>query len=142
MKKSPTNIDRHVGARLRMRRMLIGMSQEKLAEGLGLTFQQVQKYEKGTNRIGASRLQQIASILGVMPAFFFEDLPETESSGLAFAEDGSPSLLEFLSSSEGLALTKSFVRIKDPKIRRKVIDLVSTLADSGDDREDALPPQS
>jgi transcriptional regulator with XRE-family HTH domain len=137
LKKSPNNIDKHVGTRLRVRRMSIGMSQEKLGEALGLTFQQVQKYEKGTNRIGASRLQQIASILGVAPAFFFEDMPAAEPPGspqLGFAEDDSGSLLTFLSSAEGLQLTRAFVRIKDPKVRRKVIDLVATLGG-----EESLP---
>ncbi len=109
------------------------MSQEKLAEAIGLTFQQVQKYEKGTNRIGASRLQQIASILGVAPAFFFENMPDAQPPGhpqLGFAEDDSGSLLEFLSTAEGLLLTKGFVRIKDVKVRRKVIELVSVLAEA------------
>lgn len=131
MKKSPNNIDRHVGARLRMRRMLIGMSQEKLGDAIGLTFQQVQKYEKGTNRIGASRLQQIGQILGVAPAFFFEDMPEAVPAGQrGLAEDDSSNLLSFLSSAEGLLLTKAFIRIRDSKVRRKVIDLVSAFADT------------
>ena len=143
MKKSATEIDRHVGSRLRMRRMLIGMSQEKLGDALDLTFQQVQKYEKGTNRIGASRLQQIAEVLGVAPAFFFEDMPNAADPLITgFAEDRSSFLLKFLSSSEGLLLTKAFVRIKDPKVRRKIIDLTITLAEpeTADD-DDALPEQ-
>src|SRR6202795_1485752 len=74
-KKAPNPIDKHVGSRVRMRRMMLGMSQEKLGDALGLTFQQVQKYEKGTNRIGASRLQQISQILQVPVAFFFEGAP-------------------------------------------------------------------
>ncbi len=144
MKKSPNNIDKHVGARLRMRRMLLKMSQEKVGEALGLTFQQVQKYEKGTNRIGASRLQQIGQIIGVPPSFFFEDMPEAEpytaTAASGFAEDTSPSLLQFLSSSEGLLLTKAFVRIRDAKVRRKVIDLVTAFADATgeDDTSTAL----
>ena len=76
-KKAPNPIDKHVGARVRMRRMMLSMSQEKLGDALGLTFQQVQKYEKGTNRIGASRLQQIANILQVPVSFFFEGAPNT-----------------------------------------------------------------
>lgn len=134
MKKSPNNIDKHVGARLRMRRMLLKMSQEKLGDALGLTFQQVQKYEKGTNRIGASRLQQIGQIIGVAPSYFFEDMPEADTPGTSlaagFAEDNSSSLLQFLSSTEGFMLTKAFVRIRDPKVRRKVIDLVTAFADT------------
>jgi transcriptional regulator with XRE-family HTH domain len=74
-KKSPNPIDKHVGSRVRMRRMMISMSQEKLGEKLGITFQQIQKYEKGTNRIGASRLQQISQILQVPVSFFFEGAP-------------------------------------------------------------------
>ncbi len=132
MKKSPNNIDKHVGARLRIRRMSIGMSQERLGEALGLTFQQVQKYEKGTNRIGASRLQQIGQIIGVPPAFFFEDMPVAIPAGsaqLSLAEDDSGSLMDFLSSAEGLMMTKAFVRIKSSRVRRKIIDLVATLAE-------------
>src|ERR671914_1569018 len=82
-KKAPNPIDRHVGSRVRMRRMIVGMSQEKLGESLGLTFQQVQKYEKGTNRIGASRLQQISKVLGVPIEFFFEGAPNVGSLGAA-----------------------------------------------------------
>src|SRR6202161_905281 len=106
-KKVPNPTDKHVGSRVRMRRMLAGMSQEKLGDALGLTFQQVQKYEKGTNRIGASRLQQIAGILRVSPAFFFEDL-ESDSSGevSGLQEDGSAFVVDFLSTSEGLMLNK------------------------------------
>ena len=131
MKKSPNPIDKHVGSRVRMRRVLIGMSQEKLGGALGLTFQQVQKYEKGTNRIGASRLQQIAGILSVPPAFFFEDMPATEGMGssTSFADDGSGFVVDFLSTSEGLLLNKAFVRIKEARVRRKIIDLVTALAE-------------
>ena len=131
MKKSPNPIDKHVGSRVRMRRVLIGMSQERLGGALGLTFQQVQKYEKGTNRIGASRLQQIAGVLSVPPAFFFEDMPNTEgASETGFAEEGADSVVDFLSTVEGLALNKAFVRIKDARIRKKIVDLVTALADS------------
>ena len=130
MKKNPNPIDKHVGSRVRMRRVLIGMSQEKLGGALGLTFQQVQKYEKGTNRIGASRLQQIAGILNVPPAFFFEDMPAIEGVGAnaSFAEDSSGFVVDFLSTSEGLLLNKAFVKIKEPRVRKKIIDLVAALA--------------
>ena len=116
-----------------MRRVLIGMSQERLGSALGLTFQQVQKYEKGTNRIGASRLQQIAGVLNVAAAYFFEDMPAGEggTAEMGFAEESTGSVVEFLSSAEGLALNKAFVRIKEPRIRRKVVDLVTALADNG-----------
>ncbi|WP_413991909.1 helix-turn-helix domain-containing protein [Labrys okinawensis] len=130
IKKAPNPIDQHVGSRVRIRRVLTGMSQEKLGEALGLTFQQVQKYEKGTNRIGASRLQHIASILGVTISFFFEGLPSESSAVRAQAMDESDTshVIEFLSTTEGLQLNKAFARIKDPKVRRRVVDLVSTLS--------------
>jgi transcriptional regulator with XRE-family HTH domain len=110
-KKSPNPTDKHVGSRVRMRRMMLGMSQQKVGDALDLTFQQVQKYEKGANRIGASRLQHIASILQVPVAFFFEGLPEHKGSGLN--EAASPAYVsDFLATSDGLNLTKAFVRIK------------------------------
>jgi len=136
-KKNPNPIDVHVGSRVRMRRMLINMSQEKLGEKLGLTFQQVQKYEKGSNRISASRLFQISQILGVPVQFFFEDLPrQAVSEGGAAGEDVSgfgeageqTVIMDFLSSSDGLQLNRYFAGIKDPKVRRGIIDLVKTLA--------------
>ena len=123
-----------------MRRMVLKMSQEKLGDALGLTFQQVQKYEKGTNRIGASRLQQIGQILGVQPAFFFEDMPEAQPAmpaGAVFAEDKSSTLIQFLSSAEGFMLTQAFVRIRSAKLRRKVIDLVVQMAEADDSVDDA-----
>jgi transcriptional regulator with XRE-family HTH domain len=130
-KKAPNPIDKHVGSRVRMRRMMLGMSQEKLGDALGLTFQQVQKYEKGTNRIGASRLQQISHILQVPVAFFFEGAPEMPA-GLAPADMNnapSPSFVsDFLATSDGLALTKAFMRIDDVKLRRRIVDLVEHIA--------------
>src|SRR2546421_10175277 len=108
-KKAPNPIDRHVGSRVRMRRMMLGMSQEKLGHGLGLTFQQVQKYEKGTNRIGASRLQQISHILQVPEAFFFERAPHVQGQSDGMKDAPAPAYeSDFLASSEGLALTKAF----------------------------------
>jgi transcriptional regulator with XRE-family HTH domain len=130
-KKAPNPVDRHVGARVRMRRMMLGMSQEKLGEALGLTFQQVQKYEKGTNRIGASRLQQISGILQVPVSFFFEGAPD-----LIFREEasrGSPSpayLSDFLTTTEGMVLTKAFTRIKGTRLRHRIVDLVEEIAGS------------
>ena len=129
-KKTPNPIDIHVGSRIRLRRNMISMSQEKLGEALGITFQQIQKYEKGTNRVGASRLQQISKVLGVPVSFFFEDAPGDAPEGSGMAEASSTSfVVDFLSSSEGLQLNRSFVRISDPKVRRKIIELVRTLAD-------------
>ncbi|HEY6258915.1 MAG TPA: helix-turn-helix domain-containing protein, partial [Xanthobacteraceae bacterium] len=122
-KKAPNPIDKHVGSRVRMRRMMLSMSQEKLGGALGLTFQQVQKYEKGTNRIGASRLQQISNILQVPVAFFFEGAPALQSHGDGLSEAPSPSYVsDFLATSDGLALTKAFMEIKEPKLRRRIVD--------------------
>src|ERR1700719_72732 len=128
-KKAPNPIDRHVGSRVRMRRMMLSMSQEKLGGSLGLTFQQVQKYEKGTNRIGASRLQQISHILQVPVAFFFEGAPTVHPHGDGISEAPSPTYVsDFLATSDGLALTKAFMEIKEPKLRRRIVDLVEEIA--------------
>lgn len=128
-KKKPNPIDVHVGSRIRLRRNMMSMSQEKLGESLGITFQQIQKYEKGTNRVGASRLQAISSILGVPVSYFFEDAPggeAVETRGLA--EDGSVSFVaDFLNSAEGIQLNRAFVQISDPRVRRKILELVKTL---------------
>jgi transcriptional regulator with XRE-family HTH domain len=125
-------MDIHVGARVRLRRMLVGMSQEKLGEQLGLTFQQVQKYEKGVNRIGAGRLHELGQVLGVPVQFFYEQAPGgTVEAG--FAEKGADGyVVDFLSSREGLELNKAFVRITDPRVRRTVLDLVRSLASDSD----------
>ncbi|QIB36176.1 helix-turn-helix domain-containing protein [Ancylobacter pratisalsi] len=128
-KKSPNPIDKHVGSRVRMRRMMVGMSQEKLGENLGITFQQIQKYEKGTNRIGASRLQNISNVLGVPISFFFDGAPNGGTSLAGFAEDASPAFVsDFLATSEGIALTRAFLKIPDAKVRRRIVDLVEALA--------------
>ncbi len=127
-KKQPNPIDIHVGSRVRLRRTMLGMSQEKLGESLGITFQQIQKYEKGANRIGASRLQNISTVLNTPVAFFFEDAPgEGRSGGMEEANDANY-VVDFLSSTEGLQLNRAFVQIKDTAVRRKIIDLVKTLA--------------
>ncbi len=133
-KKTPNPIDKHVGSRVRMRRMMLNMSQEKLGDALGLTFQQVQKYEKGTNRIGASRLQQISNILQVTPAFFFEGAPASAGSHPSgMGEAPSPTYVsDFLATSDGLSLTKAFMRIKNGKLRRRIVDLVEQIADEED----------
>jgi transcriptional regulator with XRE-family HTH domain len=132
VKKAPNPIDKHVGSRVRMRRMMLGMSQEKLGDALGLTFQQVQKYEKGTNRIGASRLQQISQILQVPVAFFFEGAPELPNANAiegGMSEAPSPTYVsDFLATSDGLALTKAFMKIEDAKLRRRIVDLVEQIA--------------
>jgi transcriptional regulator with XRE-family HTH domain len=135
-KKAPNPIDKHVGSRVRMRRMMLGMSQEKLGDALSLTFQQVQKYEKGTNRIGASRLQQISLILQVPVAFFFEGAPHLLEGIASENLEAAPShtyVSDFLATSDGLSLTKAFMRIPDAKLRRRIVDLVQQIA--GEDTE-------
>ncbi|WP_349363642.1 MAG: helix-turn-helix domain-containing protein [Roseitalea porphyridii] len=130
-KKKPNPIDIHVGSRIRLRRTMLGMSQERLGESLGITFQQVQKYEKGTNRVGASRLQNISAVLNVPVSFFFEDAPGEQGTetGSGMEENAATYVVNFLSSSEGLQLNRAFVKITDPKVRRRIIDLVRTLAE-------------
>ncbi len=128
-KKEPNPVDRHVGSRVRMRRVLIGLSQEKLGDALGLTFQQVQKYEKGTNRIGASRLHQLANVLGVPVSFFYEGAPPEITTPAGLAEPDSPRYVaDFMSSTEGLQLMKAFVQIRDGRVRRRIVDLAQALA--------------
>jgi transcriptional regulator with XRE-family HTH domain len=132
--KKPNPVDQHVGSRVRLRRMLLGMSQERLGESMGLTFQQVQKYEKGVNRIGASRLFQISKILDVPVQFFFEEAPHSDgraTPGMGEA-DSEAFILEFLNSREGLELNRAFVKIADPKVRKSVVDLVRALSASAD----------
>ncbi len=126
-------VDVHVGSRVRLRRMLLGMSQEKLGDQLGLTFQQVQKYEKGVNRIGASRLFDLAQVLGVPIQFFYDEAPA--GSGVqspaapGFGESKEETyVVDFLSSRDGLELNKAFVRITNPRVRRSIVDLVRSLA--------------
>ncbi|SIQ70188.1 transcriptional regulator [Rhizobium sp. RU20A] len=133
-KKKPNPIDIHVGSRIRLRRTMLGMSQEKLGEQLGITFQQIQKYEKGTNRVGASRLQNISGILNVPVSFFFEDAPgEAGAAQPGMSEVASSNyVVDFLSSSEGLQLNRAFVKIADPKVRRKIVDLVKAIATDAD----------
>ena len=137
-------MDVHVGTRVRLRRMLLGMSQEKLGEQLGLTFQQVQKYEKGVNRIGAGRLHDLGQVLGVPVQFFYEQVPGGVP-GHGFAEQPADTfVVEFLSTREGLELNKAFVRITDPRVRRSILDLVRSLAGEEADHVHAsgqLPPR-
>ena len=121
-----------------MRRLMLRMTQSKLADSIGVTFQQVQKYEKGTNRIGASRLQQISETLGVAPSYFFEGGPGG-SNAEGFAEEGAAYVTEYLSTAEGLALNRAFARIRDPKVRRRVVGLVEAMADE-DGARSAPPP--
>src|SRR5215510_641788 len=132
VKKAPNPIDKHVGSRVRMRRMMLGMSQEKLGDALDLTFQQVQKYERGANRIGASRLQQISHILQVRVAFFFEGAPNASaphgSNGNALS---TAQIDDFVSDLDGLRLVRAFMRIDNAALRRRIVVLVQGIA--GDD---------
>jgi transcriptional regulator with XRE-family HTH domain len=140
MTKASNLVDVYVGARLRMRRTMLGMSQSKLGELLGVTFQQVQKYEKGSNRISASRLQQTARVLEVSPSYFFEGAP-AQSPELGFAEDPQQSyVVDFLASTEGLQLNRAFLRVRDPKVRRRIVDLVIAHAADDDEGGGKAPP--
>jgi transcriptional regulator with XRE-family HTH domain len=131
--RSPNPVDLHVGARIRMRRKVLGVSQEKLADELGLTFQQVQKYERGANRVSASKLYEIARALSAPVSYFFEGLSET--AGQTVIGDGAEaSMHDFLMTPEGLELAAVFPRIKRSRIRRRLLDLVrSMIEDEGDD---------
>jgi len=126
-KKQANPIDIQVGNRVRIRRMLIGMSQERLGDLLGLTFQQVQKYEKGVNRIGAGRLFEMSRILNVPVDFFYEGV-NAQSAQPGTDGEGAP-VMEFVSSGEGMQLSLAFMKIKDGKVRKRVLDLVKSLAD-------------
>jgi transcriptional regulator with XRE-family HTH domain len=125
-KGGPERTDVHVGRRVRMRRMMLGMSQEKLGDALGITFQQVQKYEKGTNRISASRLQRIAEVLQVVVPFFFEGLPD--GAGAPGATPPPSYVSDFLATTDGLNLTKAFMQIPSAQLRRSIVNLVEEIA--------------
>jgi transcriptional regulator with XRE-family HTH domain len=134
VKKAPNPVDKHVGSRIRMRRMMLGMSREKLSDGLGLTWQQVQKYENGKNRIGASRLQHISHILQIPVPFFFEGAPQLPGQLDGIGKAPWPAYVsEFLATTDGLALTKAFMRVKAPRLRRRIVELVREIA--GNDLE-------
>src|ERR1700684_759479 len=127
-------IDKHVGSRLRMRRLMLDMSQTDVADALGLTFQQVQKYEKGANRIGASRLQHISPLIQAPFPFFFEGGPAAPALGPSGRESAVPVsyVTDFLATSDGLSLVKAFMLIKDPKLRRAIVRLVGGMRPGGD----------
>jgi len=127
--KGPNPVDVHVGSRVRLRRMLVGLSQEKLGDSMGLTFQQIQKYEKGVNRIGASRLFKLSQVLDVPVQFFFDGMPASGESSVAGAADKDTEafLFEFLNTRDGLELNRAFIKVNDPEVRRSVIDLVRSL---------------
>lgn len=137
LKRSANPVDVHVGSRVRLRRMALGMSQEKLGEKLGLTFQQIQKYEKGANRIGASRLHAIARILDAPIQHFFDQMDDSMTGGDASGETQSEivNVSDFVSTSEGMELNLAFTKIKDKKTRRRLADLVRSVAEERDDRK-------
>lgn len=138
----PSPIDSHVGARIRLRRTLMGMSQERLGEALGLTFQQIQKYERGVNRVGASRLYDLARVLDVPISFFFDDMPEPLARGgggemaarrsFGFAETQQSFADDALNRRETLELVRAYYRITDPAVRKRVFDLIKSLVPEGD----------
>ena len=129
-KGGPDPVDVHVGARVKLRRMVLGMSQEALGNALGLTFQQVQKYEKGANRIGAGRLLQLSQLLEVPVQFFYDDY-EKMIGAPGFAEDGvEDAFMELIHSPEGVQLCRYFSEIKDPKVKKRVLDLVRSISEA------------
>jgi transcriptional regulator with XRE-family HTH domain len=133
----PSPIDVHVGSRIRLRRTLLGMSQEKLGEALGLTFQQVQKYERGVNRVGASRLFDLARVMDVPISFFFDDMPDAVAAGLGtrtpmnhamgFAEAQEGFGDDTMSRRETLELVRAYYRIQDASVRKRVFDLIKSM---------------
>jgi transcriptional regulator with XRE-family HTH domain len=126
--KRPNPTDVYVGSRVRMRRKMLGLSQEKLGEKLGITFQQIQKYEKGTNRVGASRLQAMANAMEVPVSYFFPDA-STSQGGAGMQEEGATFMMDFMSTAEGLELSRAFVRIRSSKVRRKIVELIRALGE-------------
>lgn len=137
----PNPIDVHVGSRVRLRRTLLGMSQEKLGEAIGLTFQQVQKYERGSNRIGASRLFDLARVLDVPVGFFFEEMtPETKQSSPAqirgMQEEAESYEPDPLAKRETLELVRAYYRITEPQVRKRLFELTKALASSPEDDEE------
>ena len=130
----PNPVDVHVGSRVRLRRTLLGMSQERLAEALGLTFQQVQKYERGANRIGASRLHQLSRILEVPVSFFFEEMtvaPARAASQTGLAEEQAGFAHDPMGRRETLELVRAYYRIPDEKVRKRIFEMVKAVAAAG-----------
>jgi len=135
MKKSTSSIDVEIGTRVRMRRISIGMSQERLGDMLGLTFQQVQKYEKGTNRISVGRLVDIAQVLGVGIDFFFNGIKSVKIEAGFAEEEATPYISDMMSTPEGLQLIKTFAGIKSAKVRKSIVQLVAAVAAQESDEE-------
>lgn len=135
MAANPNPVDIHVGSRVRLRRTLLGMSQEKLGAALNLTFQQVQKYERGTNRIGSSRLYQLSRILDVPVSFFFDDMPLSgPGAGTGLSEDGQETFdHENLSKRETLELVRAYYRIKNSDVRKRLFELIKAVGGQADE---------
>lgn len=139
MKKSnPEPVDVHVGSRVRLRRTLLGMSQDKLGKALSLTFQQVQKYERGANRIGSSRLYKLSQILDVPVSFFFDDMPPEVTGKATGMAEGNKQTFEVgqLSRRETLELVRAYYKIKDPLVRKKIFEMVKAMGKSSFAMED------
>ena len=135
--KAPNPVDKYVGSRVRMRRIMLGMSQEKLGEALGLTFQQVQKYERGFNRVGASRLWELSRVLGVPITYFFEGLePDTQPVPVREMPDSMKASADPLNKRETLELVRAYYRIQDVAVRRRLCDLIRQIAGATEDFED------
>jgi transcriptional regulator with XRE-family HTH domain len=138
----PNPIDVHVGSRVRLRRTLLGLSQEKLGEAIGLTFQQVQKYERGANRIGASRLYDLARVLDVPVSFFFEEMaPETKQSSPAqvrgLREEPEPYEPDPMAKRETLELVRAYYRITEPQVRKRLFELTKALGAASAEEDEA-----
>ncbi|MEM8772196.1 MAG: helix-turn-helix domain-containing protein [Pseudomonadota bacterium] len=130
-KGGPDDIDKHVGARIRLRRIRLGMSQEALGKSLGLTFQQVQKYEKGANRVGAGRLFQLSEVLEVPIQFFYDDIGDMIGAATGFAEDEpTDPFMDLVNSPDGIQLCRYFSEIEDAKVRKRVLELVRSIAET------------
>ncbi|MDO8899737.1 MAG: helix-turn-helix transcriptional regulator [Phenylobacterium sp.] len=130
--RAPNPVDRHVGLRIRLRRKELGISQERLAESIGLTFQQVQKYERAANRVSASKLWEMARALKTSVSYFYEGLGDPWGPALRDSEDGRDAVHDFLLTVEGMELATLFPRVRQAKVRRRLLDLVRTMADEGD----------
>lgn len=128
MSVAPKPIDVHVGARLRLRRQLLGLSQTTLGDAVGVTFQQIQKYERGFNRMGASRLAELAQALGVAPAYFFEGFSGLEGPAAGAETLSEAAVIAFLGSRDGVALASAWVRLSDPEVRTRLLSLIEALA--------------
>lgn len=131
--RSPNPVDIHVGSRVRLRRQLLRLSQEKLGDALGVTFQQVQKYERGTNRVGASRLHRMSQILEVPVGFFFEGIDDDAAPEDLLKDDNTPVVYEFINSTDGVSMATSMSKITDPRVRRRLLELVRALASENED---------